>query len=215
MQRQHTEVSGLPSQPLVTAVPPPLSSSGVSTVAELTASVASLTARCRRLERHSERQRGMLEEVRVTVAKLEETVSKGQTELAYAQQQLEYVVVSLERERGIVADHTEQLRLFAGESRGRTGLDANRRSAKSMLLLLGSWLYMPVVHFAKGVYTLLAPIITTAQSLSLLNSEVLQRFTDDGVRARWGNARNGDLLVKLQRGTLDPPSVSGRKAASS
>lgn len=181
---------------------------------ETTDVLDALGAHCRHLERNQERHRVIIDDLRSHITKLEDHYSKGQADLAYAQQQLEYVVVSLEREHGILADHTEQLRLFAGESRGNAGGDAGAQYNKSILLMVGGWLYMPVVHFAKGVYTLFAPIINTAQSLSLLNSEVLQRFADEHVRSRWGDARNGDLLGKLQKGSLDPPSVSNRKIAS-
>ncbi|EPY33450.1 hypothetical protein STCU_02212 [Strigomonas culicis] len=151
-----------------------------------------------------DRHRVIIDELRGHVARLEEHFTKSQSEMAYVQQQLEFVVVSLEKERGIVADHTEQLRLFAGEATRHGGLDHGGAASKPLVLVLANWLYMPVIHFAKGFYTLLYPIINTAQSLSLFNSEVLQRYTNEHLRSRWNNERKGDLLDMLQRGTYDP-----------
>lgn len=171
--------------------------------------VEQLTRRCRQLEGVSERKRVVIEDLRAHVTRMEELFAKSQSDMAYAQQQLEFVVISLERQHGIVADHTEQLRLFAGESTQR-GWAANQSSPqRSLLLIIGNWLYTPVVHFAKGVYTLMSPIVTTAQSLSLLNADVLHRNSSD--RLRWGAAQKGDLLGMLQRGALDPDAAAGRK----
>ncbi|AYU77077.1 hypothetical protein conserved [Leishmania donovani] len=172
-------------------------------------SIEQLSRRCRHLENASERKSVVIEDLRAHVARLEELFGKSQGEMAYAQQQLEFVVMSLESQHGIVADHTEQLRLFAGESTHRGYATTQGNAQRSLLLLMGNWLYTPVVHFAKGVYTLFSPIITTAQSLSLLNSDVLHRNASE--RLRWGAARKGDLLGMLQRGALDPDSAANRK----
>jgi hypothetical protein len=171
--------------------------------------VEQLSRRCRHLEIAVERKKVIIEDLRTHVTRLEELFGKSQSDMAYAQQQLEFVVISLERQHGIVADHTEQLRLFAGEStqRGRTA--AEGPAQRSMLLLVGNWLYTPVVHFAKGMYSLISPVINTAQSLSLLNSDVLHRSTAD--RIRWGTTKKGDLLEMLQRGVLDPDATANRK----
>ncbi|KAG5509905.1 hypothetical protein GH5_07752 [Leishmania sp. Ghana 2012 LV757] len=171
--------------------------------------IEQLSKRCRHLENESERRRVIIDDLRAHVTRLEELFGKSQCEMAYAQQQLEFVVMSLESQHGIVADHTEQLRLFAGVSTNRGYAMTQRNAQRSLLLLIGNWLYTPVVHFAKGVYTLFSPIITTAQSLSLLNSDVLHRNSSD--RLRWGAARKGDLLGMLQRGALDPDSAASRK----
>lgn len=174
----------------------------------LQSTVEQLTRRCRHLEVVSERKKVIIDDLRAHITRLEELFGKSQSDMAYAQQQLEFVVISLERQRGIVADHTEQLRLFAGEStqRGRTA--AEGPAQRSMLLLVGNWLYTPVVHFAKGMYSLISPIINTAQSLSLLNSDVLHRNAAD--RIRWGATKKGDLLGMLQRGVLDPDAAVSR-----
>ncbi|KAG5509489.1 hypothetical protein JKF63_06194 [Porcisia hertigi] len=168
-----------------------------------------LSRRCRHLENDSVRKRVVIDGLREHVAHLEALLSKTQREMAYAQQQLEFVVISLEKQHGIVADHTEQLRLFAGESTHR-GHEMMRGTAqRPFLLLIGNWLYTPLVYFAKGVYSLFSPIITTVQSLSLLNSDVLQRKSGDSFH--WDAARKGDLLGMLQRGSLDPDSTSNRR----
>lgn len=163
----------------------------------------------RNLERRFERQRAIVEDLRSHAVSLEEHQARLQSEMAYTQQQLEFVGVSLEREHDIVADHTEQLRLFARQTsrQQRTG-DHQTREGKSLFLILGDWLYLPLVYLAKGVYTLFSPIILTAQSLSLLNSEVLNRY-DERIHTRWGDARTGDLLVMLQEGQLDPSAPLG------
>ncbi|KAK7199078.1 hypothetical protein NESM_000876600 [Novymonas esmeraldas] len=175
----------------------------------LSEAVELLSRRCRNIEVANERRRVIIEDLRTHVTRLEELFGKSQSDLAYAQQQLEFVVISLERQHGIVADHTEQLRLFAGESSSRGRTARHNDGQRSLLLLVGNWLYAPVVHFAKGVYTLFSPIITTAQSLSLLNSDVVHR--NSSTRLRWAAARKGDLLGMLQRGALDPDSATTRK----
>ncbi|KAG5483965.1 hypothetical protein LSCM1_05815 [Leishmania martiniquensis] len=178
-------------------------------IQHLQGAIEQLSRRCRHLENESERRRVVIDDLRAQVTRLEELFGKSQCEMAYAQQQLEFVVMSLESQHGIVSDHTEQLRLFAGVSTHRGLATEQRNAQRSLLLLFGNWLYTPVVHFAKGVYTLFSPIITTAQSLSLLNSDVLHRNSSD--RLRWGAARKGDLLGMLQRGALDPDSAAIRK----
>lgn len=169
----------------------------------------SLSQRCSTLERAKERQRAAIDELKASVARLEELIGKNQHDFAYAQQQLEFVVMSLERQHGIVADHTEQLRLFAGESSTRVRSSTESAGSRPLMLLIGNWIYTPVVHFAKGVYTLFSPIINTAQSLSLLNSEVLNRNVTD--RIRWAAVKKGELLGMLQKGFLDPDASPNRK----
>ncbi|KPI83398.1 hypothetical protein ABL78_7565 [Leptomonas seymouri] len=171
--------------------------------------VEQLSRRGRHLEVDVERKKVVIEDLRARVTRLEELFGKSQSDTAYAQQQLEFVVINLERQRGIVADHTEQLRLFAGEStqRGRTAAEGPVQ--RSLLWLMGQWLYSPVVYFAKGMYSLIYPIISTAQSLSLLNSDVLHRNAAD--RIRWGTTERGDLLGMLQRGVLDPDASANLK----
>lgn len=169
-----------------------------------------LMRQVRNVELAHERNRVATDDLRSQVAHMEILLSKNQTELVYAQQQLEFVVMTLERERGIIAGHTEQLRLFAGETSKRSKSASGQGDRKPTLLVIANWLYGPLLHFTKGVYTLFSPIISTAQSLSLLNSEVLQRREGES-SARLGETRKGDLLVMLQRGLLDPISVSRRK----
>ncbi|GET86848.1 hypothetical protein, conserved [Leishmania tarentolae] len=171
--------------------------------------IEQLSRRCRQLEHASERKSVAIEDLRAHLTRLEELFSRSQSEMAYAQQQLEFVVMSLESQHGIVADHTEQLRLFAGESTHRGYATTSGNSQRSLLLLMGNWLYTPVVHFAKGVYTLFSPIITTMQSLSLLNSDIMHRNNSEHLR--WGAAKEGNLLGMLQRGTLDPNLAANRK----
>ncbi|KPA76577.1 hypothetical protein ABB37_07861 [Leptomonas pyrrhocoris] len=175
----------------------------------LQTAVEQLARRCRHLEAAVERKKVVIDDLRAHVTRLEELFGKSQNDTAYAQQQLEFVVINLERQRGIVADHTEQLRLFAGESTQRGRNASERQAQRSVLLHMGNWLYAPVVHFAKGVYSLFSPIINTAQSLSLLNSDVLHRSAAD--RIRWGTTKKGDLLGMLQRGVLDPDASAKRK----
>ncbi|CAD2220149.1 hypothetical protein, conserved [Angomonas deanei] len=177
-------------------------------VKELGDIVEKLSKRCQYLEKVQDRQRVITEDLRNHIAKLEEHFAKSSTELTYAQQQLEFVVISQEREHGVVADHTEQLRLFAGEA-GRYGANSAKAEAKPFILILANWLYTPVVQFVKGIYTLFFPFINTTQSLSLFNSGVLQRYTASQTRARWEQMRKGDLLEMLQTGTLDPTVHNG------
>ncbi|XQJ25545.1 hypothetical protein NXY56_001484 [Leishmania guyanensis] len=178
-------------------------------VQRLYEAIEHLSRRCRHLENTNERRSVVIDDLRARVTRLEELFGKSQGEMAYAQQQLEFVVMGLESQHGIVSDHTEQLRLFADESTHRGCATVQGSAQRSLLLLIGNWLYTPVVHFAKGMYTILSPIITTAQSLSLLNSDVLHRNSSN--RLRWGAARKGDLLAMLQRGALDPDSAANRK----
>lgn len=181
-------------------------------VANLQGECLALQRRCLELEKSHEHQRAVIGEMRSVTAMLAEQLSQNQSDLAYTQQQLEFVVVSLERERGVVADHTEQLRLFAGESSRRGGLyaDAYGTETTTLLFVLAKWLYRPVVHLAKGIYTVLSPIIHTVQSLSLFNSEVSQRFSEVKVRTQW-DMKSGDLLGRLQKGSLDPLSANTKK----
>lgn len=185
--------------------------SAESNIQQLQEVAEKLSVRCRRLERRQDRQSVVIDELRAHMAMLEEHFAKSQSDFAYAQQQLEYVAVGLEREHGIVADHTEQLRLFANESSRHGVANDGNGDQRPLLFTLANWLYAPLVHFAKGVYTLFSPLIDTAQSLSLFNAEVLLQFSDQRARLRWQDARNGDLLQKLQRGVLDPNSGNARK----
>ncbi|ORC83885.1 uncharacterized protein TM35_000541090 [Trypanosoma theileri] len=163
--------------------------------------------RLKQIEKSLERQRVIVNEVRATSSRFEDTFAKTNSDLQYIQQQLEYVVINLEKERGIVADHTEQLRLFAMESNRRDGRVAEvSDDGTSLLIWLATWLYRPLVHFAKGCYTLLSPLINTLQSLSLFNSDVLVRRNESGTRLRQTET-NEDLLQRLQKGSLDPTSV--------
>ncbi|RNF12582.1 uncharacterized protein Tco025E_06432 [Trypanosoma conorhini] len=163
--------------------------------------------RLKQMEKALERQRVIVNEVRASTSRFEDTFTKTNSDLQYIQQQLEYVVVSLEKERGTVADHTEQLRLFAMESNRRDGRNADfSDDGTSMLLWLATWLYRPLVHFAKGCYTLLSPLLNTLESLSLFNTDVLVRRSESGSRLRHSET-NEDLLKRLQKGTLDPTSL--------
>ncbi|KAH9586647.1 hypothetical protein LSM04_003477 [Trypanosoma melophagium] len=163
--------------------------------------------RIKQIEKSLERQRVIVNDVRATTSRFEDTFTKTNSDLQYIQQQLEYVVINLEKERGIVADHTEQLRLFAMESNRRDGRVAEvSDDGTSLLLWLATWLYRPLVHFAKGCYTLLSPLINTLRSLSLFNSDVLVRRSESGTRLR-PTETNEDLLQRLQKGSLDPTSV--------
>ncbi|RNF06539.1 hypothetical protein TraAM80_03957 [Trypanosoma rangeli] len=163
--------------------------------------------RLKQIEKILERQRVVVNEVRASTSRFEDMFTKTNSDLQYIQQQLEYVVITLEKERGTIADHTEQLRLFAMESNCRDGRNADALDdGTSMLLWLATWLYRPLVHFAKGCYTLLSPLLNTLQSLSLFNTDVLVRRSESGARLRHVET-NEDLLKRLQKGTLDPTSL--------
>ncbi|AAZ12651.1 uncharacterized protein TEOVI_000040700 [Trypanosoma equiperdum] len=168
----------------------------------------SIKRRLSQLEKCVERQRVAINEVRTNTSPFDDLLTKTNGDIQSIQQQLEYVVISLERERGIVTDHTEQLRLFVRESTrrdgGRSGLSD---SDPSFLFLLATWLYRPVVDFANGCYVLLSPLIGTLQSLSLFNPDVQVRQTESGVYLN--NAQpSEDLLSRLQKGQLDPVLTS-------
>ncbi|EAN96414.1 hypothetical protein C3747_54g247 [Trypanosoma cruzi] len=167
--------------------------------------------RLKQVDKIIERQRVVVNDVRISTSRFEDMFTKTNSDLQYIQQQLEYVVVSLEKERGIVADHTEQLRLFAMESNRRDGRSADvLDDGTSLLFWLATWLYRPLVHFAKGCYTLFSPLINTLQSLSLFNTDVLMRRSEIGVRLRHVET-NEDLLKRLQKGSLDPTSLPKKK----
>ncbi|KEG13971.1 hypothetical protein DQ04_00691170 [Trypanosoma grayi] len=164
--------------------------------------------RLKHMEKNLERQRVVVNDGRAATSRFEDMFTKTNSDLQYIQQQLEYVVISLEKERGIVADHTEQLRLFAMESNRLDNRAADvSDDGTSLLFWLATWLYRPLVHFAKGCYTLMSPLINTLQSLSLFNSDVLVRRSESGARFRPAET-NEDLLKRLQKGTLDPTLVS-------
>lgn len=162
-------------------------------IQRLSYAVDGLTVRCRHLERLVEKQR----------VAMEDRLSKSQAELTYAQKQLEFVVVNFEREHGIVADHTEQLRLLANQAARWRNLHNSDQGKTSLLRELANWLYTPVVNFVKGIYTLLSPFINTVQSLSIMNSDVLQRHAEVKIRSRWGEATKGNLINLLRTGALD------------
>ncbi|CCW61047.1 unnamed protein product [Phytomonas sp. EM1] len=171
------------------------------------ACIESLDRRFKHLERSAERQMAGFSALHSHVSRLDEKFEKNQVDLSYAQNQLEFVVVTLERLSGIVTNHTEQLRLFAGES-GRRGAErTTTHEPKKLILTLAGWLYVPLVYFVKGIYTLLSPVITTAQSLSLFNSDVRRRLPENLPQPRWGNAGNLNLLEMLRCGSFDLASV--------
>ncbi|KAG8343183.1 hypothetical protein ERJ75_000826600 [Trypanosoma vivax] len=182
----------------------PHSAAAIRTIEEV---VESTRRRVIQLERNFERQRAALGEVRGSVSRFEDFISKTTSDIQSIQRQLEHVVISLERERGIITDHKEQLRLFARESTHR---DIRRtdvsEGSTSFLFFLASWLYRPLVHFANGCYTLLSPLINTIRSLSIFNSDVLIRRADVGTRLH-DTQTDEDLLSRLQKGLLDPIAV--------
>eukprot|EP00796_Vickermania_ingenoplastis_P007100 gene7099-5034_t len=167
-----------------------------------------LRAQSRALKSSSDRQRAQMENLTTQIQRADERSSKLHADLAYTQQQLEYVIASLEREHDIVADHAERLRLFADESsRNRDRRNASSAS-RSFVLLVSGWLYTPAMHLAKGVYSLVSPLVYTIHSLSLFNSDILYRYShssDEDPCAR--DNRKDDLFMLLQMGKLDPPSV--------
>lgn len=171
-------------------------------------SVEAIARQLKQVEKNHERQRVVVNDARASTSRFEGTLTKMNSDIQYIQQQLEYVVISLEKEHGIVADHTEQLRLFAVESSRHDGRPADTSDDGTLLLMwLATWFYRPLVHFAKGCYTLLSPLINTFRSLSLFSADVLVRRSETGTRLH-RTETHGDLLKRLQKGSLDPTSVS-------
>nr|CCC91673.1 conserved hypothetical protein [Trypanosoma congolense IL3000] len=163
-----------------------------------------LKRRLAQAERNIERQRIAINEMWTNTSPFEDLITKTNGDIQSIQQQLEYVVISLERERGVITDHTEQLRLFARESIRRDGYDPGFSGTDtSYLFVVATWLYRPLVDFANGCYVLLSPIINTLQSLSLFNSDVVARQEKSGVCLN-NKEPEEDLLVRLQKGLLDP-----------
>lgn len=182
-------------------------------LAELQNQYQELAKKNASLEIANEKYRATIHDFRSKLVRMEDLFAKSQADMAYTQQQLQGVIIGLERQHGIVADHTEQLRLFAGESSKRGAFGNTLGEGKPLLLIIVDWLYSPLVHFVKGLYTLFSPIINTAQSLSLFNSELQMNYSDDTGKGRWwSQSEKGDLLGMLQSGALDP--IAARKKAS-
>ncbi|CCW68023.1 unnamed protein product [Phytomonas sp. Hart1] len=193
---------------------PPFATSAVNVGTEAASGVKSprlsienLNRRFRQIEKTIERQLTGVGALHSHISRLEGRFEKSQVDLAHAQNQLELILVNLERLGGIVTNHTEQLRLFVRES-GRRGPERTTvREPKNLTLSLAGWLYVPLVYFFKGIYTLLSPVIITAQSLSLFNSAVEQRLPKNYPRPQQGDAWNRDLLSMLQDGSFDLASA--------
>ncbi len=157
------------------------------------------------------------EDLRERLGKQEEVVAKVRADAAYVQLLLEALATSMEKEKGIVSEHTEQLRFFATHSQQRTV-----GSGRSMYYVAVAWMYTPFLLFLKGVWLIFQPLVQTFRSLSLLNSAVLQEqqqrhddATDDEspdeqqqlqLRKKGSSQRDPatSLLARLQQGALDP-----------
>lgn len=146
------------------------------------------------------------------IQRIDERSTKCHSDLAYTQQQLESVMISLEREHDLIADHVERLRLVANESMKNRSKNETHKSSTRFLVLFFRWLYTPAMHLAKGVYTLVSPLIYTFNSLSLFNSDILYRYSNASVEEelQTKEIRRENMLKMLQQGKLDPSSVSGR-----
>lgn len=170
---------------------------------ELRTDVDKLRAQARALKTTCDRLRSQLETTNGQIQRTEDRSGKLFSDMAYTQQQLESVIGSLERERDIVADHTERLRILADESRF-SSLRNSSSSSHTLLATLTHWLYTPTMHLVKVAYSLISPIAYTLHSLSLFNSEVSRQYAIFAEHEDEGTERKDDLLTQLQMGTFDP-----------
>ena len=106
--------------------------------------------------------------------RLDALLSKTRMEGAYVQQQVEGITATVERDRGAVAEHTDQLRYLVNTKR----IDGVGPSS-STVFALGSYLFRPAMHFAQGLYAALRPVVETCNSMTLFNSSLSQQIDED------------------------------------
>ncbi len=180
------------------------------------ASVEKLTQKLAATESRLDSQSRVADDMRERLAKQEELLAKMRADAAYVQLLLENLATSVEKEKGLVSEHTEQLRFFAHHSRAQR----SEGSSRSLYYIAVTWLYTPFLLFLKGAWLIVQPLVMTLRSLSLFNSAVLleQQQTDETTdpadedgsddqlqpKQRRGGAATS-LLSKLQQGALDPP----------
>ena len=116
-------------------------------------------------------QERSLEDAKERLGKLEESLVKIRSDHSYAQLLLENLAAVVEKEKGVVSEHTEQLRFFATQSRQQR---ADGSSSRSLYYAALTWLYTPFLLFVKGLWLVLQPILMTMRSLSLFNAAVLR-----------------------------------------
>lgn len=167
-----------------------------------------------------------IDDAKDKLSKHDEHLGTLRADAAYVQHLLEALSATVEREKGVVSEHTEQLRYFAHHSRQLRA----EKGGPSMYYIVVTWLYTPFLLFLKGVWLIFQPIVMTFRSLSLFSSVVLHEQQqpmadatddddlgdDDGESLSSSGGKRVDrsekmkqkkpasLLEKLRHGQLDP-----------
>ena len=112
-----------------------------------------------------------IDDIRERVGKQEDVLVKIRSDSSYAQLLLENLAATVEKEKGLVSEHTEQLRYFANQSRQQ---QRSEGSSRSLYYVAVTWLYTPFLLLVKGLWLVFQPLVMTMRSLSLFNSDVLR-----------------------------------------
>jgi hypothetical protein len=114
--------------------------------------------------------------------------------------QLDILAGQLDREKGDVAVLKEQLAFFAnggGRIRNDNAIDssASRGLYAFLLSLVMRYLYNPFLFFVHGIYSLIAPVLTTFRCLSIFRgSNVRDELSDDDDDSNANPGSSGSMV---------------------
>lgn len=154
-------------------------------VANLRTLVDHLNSRIALAEARQDRHERLLNELLSSSSRHEETQSQMQSDFLRSHQELEQVTINFERERGRIADVNEQLQFLTMQV--KEWREAQLTPTQATYWAIASWVYVPLLHFLKGIWVLLFPLIATLQNLTLFNSGLLVAMKRE---RKYSNARH-------------------------
>lgn len=185
-------------------------------VGNLSKHVEQINARIAVLESKQQRHDTMLSDMYDRMARVEENGNRFQSEMALVAPQVEHVSMEAERGRANTAAHEEQLQFLTEQVQMWRAGKAPSVQAPYWTIL--SWLYAPLLHFLKGVWVILFPLILTFQNLTILHGsrsndnedEESEADNRDGHESRESSQHNHQghhvetsLLDMLRAGEID------------